>query len=239
MTDRTFLLFNHKTKIIMIVPKVKICCILNSKEAELAISMGASAVGLVSEMPSGPGVISEEEIKDIVKYVNNRADTFLLTSKQNVTEIIEQLKKCNPSTVQIVDKILDGNYNDIRNECPDIKIVQVLHVIEEDDIQEAINISHEVDAILLDSGNQNLAVKELGGTGRVHDWSISKKIVDSVKIPVYLAGGLNPENINEAIKSVRPFGIDICSGVRSEGKLSKSKLSTFFSEINSISSAYE
>lgn len=223
----------------MIIPKVKICCILNSEEAELAISMGASAIGLVSEMPSGPGVISEEKIKNIVKYVNNRADTFLLTSKQNVTEIIEQLKKCNPSTVQIVDKILDGNYNDIKNECPDIKIVQVLHVIDEDDIQEAINISNKVDAILLDSGNQNLAVKELGGTGRVHDWSISKKIVDSVKIPVYLAGGLNPENIKEAIKSVRPFGIDICSGVRLEGKLSKSKLSTFFSEINSISSAYE
>ena len=213
----------------MKIPKVKICCILNKEEAELAITMGANAIGLVSEMPSGPGVISENEIMSIVDFVDNRVETFLLTSKQNTADIIDQLKRCKPSTVQIVDKILVGNYEEIRNNCPDIKIVQVLHVSTDEVINEAIRLSNDVDAILLDSGNQNLAIKELGGTGRTHDWSVSKKIVENVQVPIYLAGGLNPGNVKYAIKSVIPYGVDICSGVRSEGKLDRIKLQTFFS----------
>jgi len=223
----------------MKIPKVKICCISNLEEAKLAISMGAAAIGLVSEMPSGPGVISEDQIVDIIKYVNNRVETFLLTSKQGTVEIIEQLKKCNPSTVQIVDKIEIGNYIDIRKECPEIKIVQVLHVSGNENIKEAMNICDKVDAILLDSGNQNLTVKELGGTGRIHDWTVSKQIVENVKIPVYLAGGLNPSNIKDAVSYVNPYAVDVCSGVRSKGELDKNKIQSFFNRINSLRSVYE
>ncbi len=214
--------------------KVKICCISNLEEAKIAIELGASAIGLVSEMPSGPGVISEIEIAEIVNSVPKNIDTFLLTSKQNSDEIISQLKKCKTNTVQIVDNLINGNYSDIKNEIPKIKIVQVLHVQNEKSIDDAVAIENEVDAILLDSGNQNLSVKELGGTGRTHNWDISKSIVQKVKVPVYLAGGLNSQNIVEAVKTVKPYGVDLCSFVRTNGKLDKQKLIEFFNKINSI-----
>ena len=214
--------------------KVKVCCISSLDEANLAISSGASAIGLVSEMPSGPGVISEDLIAKIAKAVPNNIETFLLTSKQTVKEIIEQLKNYKTTTVQIVDDLVEGSYEEIRSAIPHIKIVQVIHVEDEKSIEKAVLISKYVDALLLDSGNQKLQIKELGGTGRIHDWSLSKKIVEEVNVPVYLAGGLNSKNVGEAIKTVMPYGIDLCSGVRSNGRLNKLKLTEFFNSVNKI-----
>ncbi|MFZ1289798.1 MAG: phosphoribosylanthranilate isomerase [Melioribacteraceae bacterium] len=218
----------------MLEIKVKICCISNLEEAKIAIELGVSAIGLVSEMPSGPGVISEIEIAEIANSVPKNIDTFLLTSKQNSNEIINQLKNCKTNTVQIVDNLIEGNYSDIKNKIPKIKIVQVLHVQNEQSIDDALAIENEVDAILLDSGNQILSVKELGGTGRTHNWDISKSIVEKVKVPVYLAGGLNSQNIVEAVKTVKPYGVDLCSSIRTNGKLDKQKLLKFFNQINSL-----
>ncbi len=214
--------------------KVKICCISSIEEAELAISLGASAIGLVSEMPSGPGVIDENLITEIAKSVPDYIHTFLLTSKQDTKSIIEQLERCKTNTVQIVDNLIDGTYSDIRSKLSHIQIVQVMHVQDESSIEEAVNISKNVDAILLDSGNQTLKVKELGGTGKTHDWTISKKIVKEVDVPVYLAGGINSNNAIDAIKSVNPFGLDLCSSVRTNGKLDELKLTNFFNVVNSI-----
>ena len=185
-------------------------------------------------MPSGPGVISEDLIAKIAKAVPNNIETFLLTSKQTVKEIIEQLKNYKTTTVQIVDDLVEGSYEEIRSAIPHIKIVQVIHVEDEKSIEKAVLISKYVDALLLDSGNQKLQVKELGGTGRIHDWSLSKKIVEEVNVPVYLAGGLNSKNVGEAIKTVMPYGIDLCSGVRSNGRLNKLKLTEFFNSVNKI-----
>ncbi|MBI1933226.1 MAG: phosphoribosylanthranilate isomerase [Ignavibacteriales bacterium] len=212
--------------------KVKICCISSLQEAELAIELGASAIGLVSEMPSGPGVISENLISEIASSVPKNIDTFLLTSKQSSKEIVEQLKRCKTNTVQIVDNLVSGSYSIIRNEIPKIKIVQVLHVQNEKSIEDALKIENSVDAILLDSGNQNLEIKELGGTGKTHNWEISKAIVEQIKIPLYLAGGLNSQNIIEAITTVKPYGVDLCSSVRTNGKLDKQKLTEFFKTLN-------
>ncbi len=214
--------------------KIKICCISSVEEADLAISLGADAIGLVSNMPSGPGVINESEIAKISQSVPKNIHTFLLTSKQDSKEIIDQLKFCKTNTIQIVDKLLIGSYSDIKNELPDVTIVQVIHVNGDDSILEAKNIAQNVDVILLDSGNQNKEIKELGGTGRTHDWTLSKRIVESVDIPVYLAGGLNPNNVKEAINLVNPFGVDICSGVRTNNKLDANKLSAFISIIRSM-----
>lgn len=211
--------------------RVKICCISSLQEAQLAIKYGASAIGLVSEMPSGPGVISEESIMEIAALVPPGISTFLLTSKQCVDEIIKQQRKCRTNTIQICDKIITGTHKELREALPGIKIVQVVHVTGEESIYEAVDISNNVDGILLDSGNQKLLVKELGGTGRTHDWTISRKIVESVGVPVFLAGGLNPENVKEAIQQVHPFGVDICSGVRTNGKLVESKLKLFFDKV--------
>jgi phosphoribosylanthranilate isomerase len=212
--------------------RVKICCIKNIDEAKLAIRYGASALGLVSKMPSGPGEIDEEEIKKIAKIIPPSISSFLLTSSQDVKGIIDQQKRLRVNTIQICDFILSGTYDELRSELPGISIVQVIHVTGESSIKDALSVAPNVDAILLDSGNQSLPIKVLGGTGKKHDWAISKIIREVLDIPIFLAGGLNSENVAEAIDTVGPFGIDVCSGVRTNGHLDEIKLKAFFENIN-------
>ncbi len=213
------------------IPRVKICCISSVEEAWLAITHGASALGLVSHMPSGPGVISEAEIAEIAAIIPPGIASFLLTSKQDVASIIAQQRRCRTNTLQLCDHLLDGGYQDLRAALPGTKIVQVIHVSGAESLREAESVAPFVDALLLDSGNQKLAVKELGGTGRVHDWSVSRKIRERVNVPVFLAGGLKAENVAAAVSQVAPFGLDICSGVRTNGHLDENKLKAFFAEI--------
>ncbi|MEH1770802.1 phosphoribosylanthranilate isomerase [Nostoc sp.] len=176
-------------------PRVKICCISSIEEAWIAIRCGASALGLVSYMPSGPGVIPEELIAKIAACVPPPIATFLLTSSLDAQEIIQQVTRCGTNTVQICDCLESGSYQDIRDALPGISIVQVIHVTTEKSLDEAISVAPYVDAILLDSGNQSLLIKELGGTGRLHDWNLSAKIREQVNVPIFLAGGLKPENV--------------------------------------------
>lgn len=212
-------------------PRVKICCISSVEEAQIAIEYGASALGLVGYMPSGPGVIKDELINQIAKSVPPPISTFLLTSETKPQEIISHYKRVNTTTIQIVDELEKREYEMLRNELPNVKLVQVIHVIDDNSVKEAIEISKYVDAILLDSGNPNLSVKELGGTGRTHNWDLSKEIRKSISIPLFLAGGLNKDNAKQAIEYVEPFGLDLCSSVRTEGKLDQQKLKDFFNAI--------
>ncbi len=214
--------------------RVKICCIKDISEASMAIRQGAAAIGLVSEMPSGPGVIPEPEIALIARQVNV-VDTFLLTSRQDTAGIIEQARRCEVSTVQICDSVEEGRYADIREELPGLQIVQVIHVSDSKSVAEAIEIAPEVDMLLLDSGNPDQSIKTLGGTGQTHNWDLSRKIVKNVEKPVYLAGGLTAENVIAAIQQVRPYGVDICSGVRTAGKLDGNKLDRFFNAVSQVS----
>ena len=213
------------------VTRVKICCISSTDEARMAIKFGASALGLVANMPSGPGVITDEEILTIAKIVPPTISTFMLTSETSADEIIKHHLRTLTNTIQIVDELKEGTYEKIREALPTIKIVQVIHVIDERTIDEAVRISHSVDALLLDSGNPNLEIKELGCTGRVHNWALSKKIVEQSKVPVFLAGGLTSENVRQAIDQVQPFGLDLCSGVRTDKKLDPRKLEIFFNNV--------
>ncbi len=214
--------------------RIKICCIQSIEEAKLAIKYGASALGFVSSMPSGPGVISENLIEEIISQVPLPIGTFLLTSKTCTQTIIEQQKRTKANTIQICDRLINGNHQELKKNLPGISIVQVIHVNNERSVEEAINVAPNVDCILLDSGNQSLQTKELGGTGRTHNWELSRTIVENVQKPVFLAGGLNPENIVDAIKKVNPFGVDVCSGVRINGKLNEEKLSRFIFNIRNI-----
>ncbi|MGB7209034.1 MAG: phosphoribosylanthranilate isomerase [Pyrinomonadaceae bacterium] len=213
-------------------PRVKICCIANEQEAADAISFGASAIGLVGNMPSGPGPISDEEIYRIALTVPPPIATFLLTSEQTANGIIEHHHRTKTNTIQIVDELAGRDYAAIRDALPHVMLVQVIHVTGEQSVDEAGELAEHVDAILLDSGNPKLAVKELGGTGRRHDWRLSRKIVETCGKAVFLAGGLNADNVCEAIETVQPFGLDLCSGVRTGGKLDLSKLESFFNGVN-------
>jgi phosphoribosylanthranilate isomerase len=213
------------------VPRVKICCISSVEEARTAIDYGAAALGLVGPMPSGPGIISDDLIFRIARTVPPPIGTFLLTSETSVNKIISHYKRTLTNTIQLVDTLTSGTFQDLRNAIPGIKLVQVIHVVNEQSVYEAIEISGLADAILLDSGNPTLQIKELGGTGRTHNWKLSRKIRDNVTIPIFLAGGLTPENIRQAIEEVQPFGIDLCSGVRSNGKLDRDKLERFMTEV--------
>lgn len=209
------------------ITRVKICCISSEDEARMAIEYGASAIGLVGKMPSGPGPISDELIRHIAETVPPPIATFMLTSETSVKEIIEHHHRTNTNTIQIVDSLASGSYSQLKAALPCVKIVQVIHVIDERSVDEALEISGMVDAILLDSGNPKLKVKELGGTGRVHNWKLSRQIRDGSECPVFLAGGLNPENVRQAIEEVQPFAVDVCSGVRTDGKLDRKKLELF------------
>jgi len=216
-------------------PRVKICCIASADEAWMAIRAGASALGLVSAMPSGPGVITEDAIAHIASGVPPAVSTFLLTSLQDAAAIAEQQRRLRTTTVQICDRIERGSPRDLRRALPGIGLVQVVHVTGPESLEEAVARVPSVDALLLDSGNQSLAVKELGGTGRRHDWRISRQIRDAVPVPVFLAGGLRPENVAEAITEVEPFGLDLCSSVRTDGELDPRKLDLFFAAVRSAS----
>jgi phosphoribosylanthranilate isomerase len=212
-------------------PRVKICCISSVEEAKTAIEYGASALGLVGHMPSGPGVIGDELIYQIAKAVPPPISTFLLTSETKPQDIITHYKRVQTTTIQIVDELEERGYQLLRNELPNVKLVQVIHVIDENSVKEAIEIANYVDAILLDSGNPNLSVKELGGTGRTHNWELSREIRKAIPIPLFLAGGLNKDNVRQAIETVQPFGLDLCSSVRTDGKLDRKKLKDFFNAI--------
>ena len=211
---------------------MKICCISNIEEAQMAINAGTSAIGLVGPMPSGPGIISNERIATIVRNISQPIDTFLLTSETTTEGIYQHYQKAKTSTIQIVDAVPPGTHAELKSLLPNVKIIQVLHVNDEWAMNEAAGLMFHVDALLLDSGNPNSKVKELGGTGRTHNWEISRKIVALSKVPVWLAGGLHPENVWEAIETVQPYGVDLCSGVRTNGNLDQDKLSRFFRAVN-------
>ena len=185
-------------------------------------------------MPSGPGVISDELIAEIAATVPPAIGTFLLTCRQSVDEIIAQHRVCRTNTIQIVDHLTHGTHRDLKAALPGIKIVQVIHVTGPESVEEAATIAPHIDAILLDSGNQKLAIKQLGGTGRTHDWTLSRAIRVRINVPLFLAGGLTPENVADAIAAVHPFALDVCSGVRTNGHLDPAKLTRFFAAVRAL-----
>ena len=211
--------------------RFKICCMQSVDEARLAIDHGASALGFVGAMPSGFGPISEDKIAEIIAAVPASIATFLLTCATDAKTIADQQRRAGANTLQLVDEVEPGTYAALREALPGVSLVQVIHVAGEQSLRDAVRFAPEVDAILLDSGNPSLAVKELGGTGRVHDWEISRRIREAVEVPIYLAGGLRAENVAEAIASVRPFAVDVCTGLRTDGALDPVKLERFVTAV--------
>ena len=211
--------------------RVKICCISSVAEARAAVAAGADAIGLVSAMPSGPGVIDEDLIADIAAAAPPALGTFLLTSKTDPAAIVAQQRRCGVNTVQLCDALDAGAYPVLREALPGVALIQVIHVRGDGDVAEAVRIGATVDGLLLDSGNPAGTVKELGGTGRIHDWALSRRIVAESPCPVFLAGGLNAGNVADAIHRVRPYGVDLCTGVRTDGALDPARLGAFMAAV--------
>ena len=193
----------------------------------MAVDCGAAVIGLVGPMPSGPGVIDSHLARQIAQTVPTPIDTYLLTSSTSAADIVAHYREVKTTAIQIVDEMQEDVYPLLREKLPLVKLVQVIHVRGNDSIEKAVAISPHVDAILLDSGNPSLPTKELGGTGRIHNWAISSKIREQVQKPVWLAGGLTVDNVQEAIAMVQPYGVDVCSGVRTQGRLDGQKLKDF------------
>ena len=211
--------------------RVKVCCISSLEEAQLAISYGVDALGLVGDMPSGPGIIDDELTRSIARVVPPTVETFLLTSRESGDGIAEHVEFCGTTTVQIVRHIERAEYTTIIRRLPTIKRVQVIHVEDEGALELVKIYEPYVHAFLLDSGRPSARAAELGGTGRSHDWQISAEIVKGTTRPVFLAGGLRPDNVKEAIAVVQPFGLDLCSGIRTDDKLDEKKLREFISNV--------
>ena len=219
--------------------RIKTCCIASREEAQTALRAGAHALGLVSAMPSGPGVIDEDAIAEIAASVPPPVATFLLTSEQSPDAIIEQHRRCRTTAIQFVDRIDPADYPTLREALPTTKLVQVVHVTGPASVDEADAVAPHVDALLLDSGRPDAesdSGRQLGGTGRTHDWRRSQAIVERVDTPVFLAGGLDPTNVAEAVRTVRPFGVDVCTGIRTDGRLNVHKLIGFIQAVHSVTS---
>ena len=227
----------------MQLPQVKICCIADLAEARLALHAGAAALGLVSAMPSGPGVISDAQIADITYQLHgNPVRTFLLTARTQAQAIAQQHAAAGTTTLQLVDDVDSQQLQHLRALLPKVELVQVIHVMGAGAgaLDQALAAAPFVDAVLLDSGNPNAAVKELGGTGRTHDWALARRVRDALAalpkpLPVWLAGGLRADNVARAIHTVQPFGLDLCSGVRStvasRSHLDAAKLRAFMAAV--------
>jgi phosphoribosylanthranilate isomerase len=211
--------------------RIKICCIANSEEASIAKSLGADAIGLVSEMPSGPGMISEFQIKQIIKKLPPFVIPVLLTSKNRAVPICDQVKYCRPRAVQLCEPLDESELKQLTQLIPGIPLIRVIHVSGQESVEEAKTYESYVNGLLLDTGQRSGPAKQLGGTGKTHDWFISAEIVKSVNVPVILAGGLNPQNVKQAVKYVKPYAVDVCSGVRSNGQLDSAKLYQFISAV--------
>jgi phosphoribosylanthranilate isomerase len=211
--------------------QIKVCCIANAEEAQIALNQGINAVGLVGHMPSGPGVIGSDRAASIIAALPGGVDSFFLTSHELGRDIVEALGVIKASTVQIVRHIDPVEYLPIIENLPNLRRIQVIHV-ENDSALGLIERYNEVaDAFLLDSGKTMGTNPQFGGTGKVHDWVISKQFVQSTDLPVYLAGGLSSENVFRAVTEVRPAGVDVCSGVRSNDTLDLEKLQAFVQEV--------
>ncbi len=214
--------------------KVKICCIRSAEEAQLALSFGAVALGLVSEMPAGPGELTESSIREITTGLPPSTGTFLLTAVTDVDRLVEKAQACAVNTLQLWDLLEPPDYALLRAALPGVSIVQAIHVLGRSAVDAAVAAARQADALVLDSSNPEVPFRWESQAGQTHDWEISREIVETVDCPALLAGGLNASNVEYAVRTVRPYGVDVCTGVRSGDSLDRRKVVSFFEALRKI-----
>lgn len=207
------------------LPFIKVCGIQTLEDAVLCIDAGANTLGfLVGLTHLAEDKVSAEQAGSIIAAVKNKVRTVMVTHLTDPDEVTEIAKKIGVSTVQIHDDMPVDAIRILRKTLPGFTLIKAVHVIGDDALQKAKLFEDCVDFILLDSRTKD----RLGGTGMTHDWNISRQIASQSKLPVILAGGLNPDNIDAAIASVRPAGIDANSGLENrEGRKDFQKVAAF------------
>lgn len=203
--------------------RIKICCIADLPEAELAGRAGADFLGFVGPMPDGPGILTHDAMRAVVARFSPPPEPVLLTSAPTAEGIVADAAAVGVTTVQVVRHIAPAEAAKLAQTS--LTVLQVVHVEGPDAIDLISVYAPHCDAFLLDSGRPSKG--SLGGTGRVHDWAVSTAFVARSPRPVFLAGGLTPENVAEAVQRVRPDGLDVCSGLRVDGRLMPNRLAEF------------
>ena len=209
---------------------IKCCCIMDAWEAQTAIDLGVDAVGLVSHMPSGPGVLDERTLQRVRNAIGDAVEVVLLTSRQGVSELSEAISNLRPDCLQLCAPVEDEVLAQLKTLQPECLLMPVVHITGIESVSKGLQYRC-ADRLLADSGSPNAAVAELGGTGRTHDWTITAGLVDQNEVPTALAGGLRSDNVRAALDTVKPWGVDVCSGVRTDGKLDPAKLEQFVKSV--------
>ena len=196
-------------------------------------------MGLIGKraMPSSLRAIDDRSVAEIIARIPSTISTFVLTSATRAADVARHALAASASTVQIVPHLSPDESAQLPQLLPGVRRVQVIHVENESALELIGRYAPHVHAFLLDSGRPSLPTPEYGGTGRTHDWSISAEFVRRSPHPVFLAGGLTPANVGEAIEKIRPFGVDLCSGVRTDGRLDPAKLQAFIDAVRRTDAA--
>ena len=185
---------------------VKICGVHNKDEARKSIEYGADFLGILINIPETNLSLSPSEAKLIIS-TQKKVKFIILTIEKNSKKLLSLVRELSPWGIQLLRPTKD-NVNFLSRNSK-VKVIPVIHITKKTDIDK-IKLFKKADYIILDSK----LGRNLGGTGKVHDWNISKKIVSNSKIPIFLAGGLNERNVKEAIKLVNPYAVDAESSLR-------------------------
>lgn len=218
--------------------RVKICCIRGPSDARIAVHAGADVLGMVGPMPSGPGQIELPMVHRLAADLPPGVQGWLLSTATDADVLIAQATRAHAQALQCVAGLSPDAADRVRAALPALRLIAVLHVRGEAAIEQAVRIAPHVHAVLLDSGNPTAPTPTYGGTGNTHDWQVSRRIVEAVPKPVWLAGGLTPENVADAIAQVRPFGVDVCSKLRTAGALDPAKANAFLHAVRAADLAY-
>ncbi len=207
--------------------KVKICGITNMNDALLAAEYGADFLGFIVDIEKSEDSLSRSVARDLIMQVPLEITPVMVTYLNKASDVVELARFVKPMAIQFHADITVGEIGKIRKALPKMKIIKAVHVTGEKAIDEAKKFEDYADYILLDSKSKG----KIGGTGKTHNWNISRKIVEKCKKPVILAGGLNPENVLDAVRIVKPFGVDVNSGVKSSPrKKDADKMERFIAE---------
>ena len=206
--------------------KVKICANRTIEDARMSLGAGADIIGLlVGQEHTSNDFIDKYKAKEICDYIAGRCDVSLVTHLKNADEIIELTEFIGNNIIQLHSDIEESEVEKIKQNLPKIKLVRIVHLAKDGTIHSNLETIKYADYYLMDSFN--LATNQVGGTGLTYDWKKAGELIKKLDKPVFLAGGLNPENVRKAISQANPYGVDVNSGCKLDGVKNVDKVREF------------